>query len=134
MIEKRMTGWTDQVAIVTGSSRGIGRTIARALAARGVAICINYAGRTAEAETVAAEIAAEGGRVIAVQADVADADAASYLGWLRGEKKHCSMVAKAVATYGRLAILVNNAGISGSSVGDHNRLAGWGKYRNIVPE
>jgi hypothetical protein len=70
-----MTDWTDQVAIVTGSSRGIGRAIARALAARGAAICINYATRAAEAEAAASEIAATGGRVIAIQADIADADA-----------------------------------------------------------
>src|ERR1700736_5714486 len=72
-----MTGWTEQIAIVTGGSRGIGRAIARALAARGAAICINYATRPVEAEAAAGEIAATGGRVIAFQADVADADAVS---------------------------------------------------------
>ncbi len=95
-----MADWTDQIAIVTGSSRGIGRAIARALAARGAAICINYAGRTAEAEAVAAEIAAAGGRVIAIQADVADADAVAR------------MVVRTEAEPGSVSILVNNAGIS----------------------
>jgi 3-oxoacyl-[acyl-carrier protein] reductase len=95
-----MADWTDQVAIVMGSSRGIGRTIARALAARGTAICINYATRTAEAEAVADEIAAEGGRVIAIQADVADADAVER------------MVVRTEAELGSVSILVNNAGLS----------------------
>ena len=74
-----MADWTDQVAIVTGSSRGIGRAIARALSMRGAAICINYATRTAEAEAAAAEIAATGRRVIANQANVADADAVTRM-------------------------------------------------------
>ena len=100
MIEEQMVDWTDQVAIVTGSSRGIGRAIARTLAARGAAICINYAGRTAEAEAVAAEIAAAGGRVIAIQADVADADAVAR------------MAARVEAELGPVGILVNNAGMT----------------------
>ena len=95
-----MTNWTDQIAIVTGSSRGIGRAIARALAARGAAICINYATRTAEAEAVVGEIAATGERVIAIQADVADADAVAR------------MVARTEAELGPVIILVNNAGVS----------------------
>jgi 3-oxoacyl-[acyl-carrier protein] reductase len=96
MIEEQMADWTDQVAIVTGSSRGIGRS----LAARGAAICINYATRAAEAEAAAAEIAAAGGRVIAVQADVADADAVAR------------MVVRTEAELGPVSILVNNAGAS----------------------
>jgi 3-oxoacyl-[acyl-carrier protein] reductase len=95
-----MTDGTDQVAIVTGSSRGIGRAIARALAARGAAICINYATRAAEAEAAASEIAATGGRVIAIQADIADADAVT------------AMVRRAEAALGPVSILVNNAGLS----------------------
>src|SRR5260370_13078328 len=95
-----MTGWTDQVAIITGSSRGIGRAIARALAARGAAICINYAMREAEAEAAAAEITSTGGRVIAIQADVADADAVT------------GMVGRAGAELGQVSILVYNADLS----------------------
>jgi 3-oxoacyl-[acyl-carrier protein] reductase len=96
----KMADWIDQVAIVTGSSRGIGRAIARALAGRGAAICINYAARTAEAEAVAGEIAAADGRVIAIQADVADADAVAR------------MVVRTEAELGPVSILVNNAGVS----------------------
>jgi 3-oxoacyl-[acyl-carrier protein] reductase len=95
-----MTDWTDQVAIVTGSSRGIGRAIAAALAARGAAVCINYATSAAEAETAADEITAAGGRVIAIQADVADAYAVTR------------MVARTKAELGPVSILVNNAGVS----------------------
>jgi NAD(P)-dependent dehydrogenase (short-subunit alcohol dehydrogenase family) len=95
-----MTDWIDQVAIVTGSSRGIGRAIARTLATRGATICINYATRTAEAEAAAGEIAEMGGRVIVIQADVADADAVMR------------MVSRAEAELGPVSILVNNAGTS----------------------
>jgi 3-oxoacyl-[acyl-carrier protein] reductase len=100
MMAEKMGDWTDQVAIVTGSSRGIGRAIARALAARGAAICIDYATRTAEAEAVAAEIVATGGRVIAIQADVSDVDAVARL------------VVRTEAELGPVSILVNNAGIT----------------------
>jgi 3-oxoacyl-[acyl-carrier protein] reductase len=98
--EEPMADWTDQVAIITGSSRGIGRAIARALPTRGAAICINHSSRAAEAEAAAAEIAAAGGRVIAIQADVADADALAR------------MVVRTEAELGPVSILVNNAGVS----------------------
>ncbi len=108
-----MADWTDQVAIVTGGSRGIGRAIARALAARGAAICINYASRTAEAEPAATEIAAAGRRVIAIQADVADADAVAR------------MVVRTEAELGPVSILVNNAGISSPATLESYTLQGW---------
>jgi NAD(P)-dependent dehydrogenase (short-subunit alcohol dehydrogenase family) len=92
--------WTGQVAIVTGASRGIGRAIARRLARCGAAICVNYATREDEAEAAVAEITGAGGRAIAVQADVADADAVAR------------MVARAAAELGPVSILVNNAGVS----------------------
>ena len=95
-----MTDWTDQVAIVTGGSRGIGRAIAGVLAARGAAVCINYANSAAQAEIAADEILAAGGRVIAIQADVADAAAVAR------------MVASTEAELGPVSILVNNAGVS----------------------
>ena len=59
------------VAIVTGASRGIGGATARLAAARGYAVCVNYRARRDAADAVVAQIAAAGGRAIAVGADVA---------------------------------------------------------------
>lgn len=86
------------VAIVTGSSRGIGAAIARRLAADGFAVIVNYAGsEQAAAETVAA-IEAAGGSARAVQADVADTDAYKRL-------------FDAAEALGTPKALVNNAGV-----------------------
>ena len=114
-----MADWADQVAIVTGGSRGIGRAIARALAARGARICINYATRAAEAETAAGEIAAAGGRVIAVQADVADPDAVSR------------MVVRTEAELGPVSILVNNAGLSSPATLESYDSAAMARMRRV---
>jgi 3-oxoacyl-[acyl-carrier protein] reductase len=88
-----------QVAIVTGASRGIGAAIAQRLAADGYAVVVNYAGNVAEAEKVVAAIAAGGGRAIAIQADVADPAAVRAL------------FDQAIAQWGGIDVLVNNAGI-----------------------
>src|SRR3546814_17876569 len=66
-------------AIVTGASRGIGRAIALRLAAAGYAVTVNYASRSDDADRTVAEIAAAGGRAIAVKADVALPAAAARL-------------------------------------------------------
>lgn len=84
-----------KTAIVTGASRGIGRAIARKLAAEGARVVINYTRSAAEAESLAAET---GG--LAVQADVADPLQVTHL------------FATAEAHYGPLDILVNNAGVA----------------------
>ncbi|MDJ0951922.1 MAG: SDR family oxidoreductase [Alphaproteobacteria bacterium] len=85
--------------LVTGGSRGIGAATARLAAARGFAVCVNYAGRKEAADAVVAEIEGAGGRAIAVQGDVADAGAvAALFQAVDGE-------------FGRLDALVNNAGI-----------------------
>jgi len=92
--------WRDQVAVVTGAARGIGRAIARRLAREGAAVCVNYAVRADAAETLVEEIRAEGGRGIAHCADVADAAQVE------------GMIEHATRELGPVSILVNNAGVS----------------------
>ena len=89
-----------KVALVTGASRGIGRAIALRLAGAGAKVAINYAGNTAKAEAVKAEIEQNGGEAILVQADVADSSAVE------------AMVTKVTEAFGQIDILVNNAGIT----------------------
>jgi 3-oxoacyl-[acyl-carrier protein] reductase len=89
-----------KVAVVTGASRGIGRATAERLARQGAAVVVNYAVSAEEAEAVVAGIAAEGGRAVAVQADMARLDDIRRL------------FETTVARLGRLDILVANAGYS----------------------
>lgn len=95
-----MTMWRGQVALVTGGARGIGRAIARLLAERGAAVCVNYAAHAVPAEALVAEIMDGGGRAIAAMADVAEKAAVE------------AMVARTQKELGPVTILVNNAGIS----------------------
>jgi 3-oxoacyl-[acyl-carrier protein] reductase len=92
--------WREQVAVVTGGARGIGRATARLLAHRGAAVCVNYAMHSDAAEALVGEIAAAGGRAVAVAADVADSSAVE------------AMVARTESELGPATILVNNAGVS----------------------
>ncbi|NET31243.1 MAG: 3-oxoacyl-[acyl-carrier-protein] reductase [Cyanothece sp. SIO1E1] len=90
----------DQVAIVTGASRGIGRAIALALAAEGANVAVNYASSSAGAEAVVAEITAMGNSAIALQADISQADQVDTL------------LKAVMEKWGRVDVLVNNAGIT----------------------
>lgn len=90
----------NQVAVVTGASRGIGREIARTLAAKGAAVIVNYCGSQAKAEEVVKEIETAGGRAEAVWCDVSDFTKAGEL------------MDYVIKRYGRVDILVNNAGIT----------------------
>ncbi|HTD07208.1 SDR family oxidoreductase [Undibacterium sp.] len=90
---------TGKVAIVTGASRGIGAAIAQRLAADGMAVVINYAYSNKEADALAARIAANGGKAVAVKADVADPAAVAQL------------FDAAEAAFGKVDVLINNAGV-----------------------
>ena len=90
---------SDKVAIVTGASKGIGAGIAKALAEAGASVVVNYAASRADADRVVAEIAAKGGKAIAVQGDVSKAADVERL------------FAAAREAFGPLHILVNNAGV-----------------------
>ena len=92
--------WRDQVAVVTGGARGLGRATAWLLAQRGAAVCVNYAAHDDAAEALIAEIAASGGRAIAVAADVAEVAAVE------------AMVGRTETELGPITILVNNAGVA----------------------
>jgi len=90
----------DQVAIVTGGSRGIGRSISTHLAAQGVAVCVNYSSQPEPAEALVEELQTEGASAIAVQGDVSEPAQAQAL------------IERANAELGSPTILINNAGIS----------------------
>ena len=88
-----------RIALITGASKGIGAGIAKDLAAAGAAVVVNYASSRNEAEALVQEIAAQGGRAVAVQADVSRP----------AEVKR--LLAETKQAYGSLDILVNNAGM-----------------------
>ena len=89
----------NQVLLITGGSRGIGAATARLAARRGWAVAVNYASQAAAADEVVQAIRAEGGRAIAVQADVGD------------EAQVLAMFDQVDAELGPLSGLVNNAGV-----------------------
>ncbi|OWV82765.1 oxidoreductase [Rhizobium sp. R72] len=88
-----------KVAVVTGGSKGIGAAIAKALAAEGAQVVVNYASSKAGADAVVETITAAGGKAIAVQGDVSKAEQAQGL------------VDAAVKEFGQLDVLVNNSGV-----------------------
>ncbi len=94
-----MSKLAGKVAVVTGASKGIGAAIAKALAAEGASVVVNYASSKAGADAVVAAITKAGGKALAVGGDVTKAVEAQGL------------IDAAVKAYGRLDILVNNSGV-----------------------
>jgi len=95
-----MGSLTNQVAVVTGASRGLGRAIARRLATDGAAVCVNYLQSGAAAESLVQEIGAAGGRAVAVRADIGD------------PAQIKAMIERTAGELGVVSILVNNAGMA----------------------
>ena len=110
MAAKQLEG---QVALVTGASRGIGRAIALALATEGAKVVVNYARSSTAAAEIVAQIAAEGGQALALQADVSQADQVDAL------------ISGTLDAFGRIDILVNNAGITRDTLLLRMKLEDW---------
>lgn len=87
----------NKVALVTGSSRGVGAAIAKAMAREGASVVINYFQSQSKAESIVDEIVKSGGKAIALRADVTS------------EEEVKAIVETAVETFGRLDVIVNNA-------------------------
>ena len=107
------------VALITGSSRGIGRGVALELAREGWDICVNYIQQKAAAEEVVSQIRAMGRNAVAIQADVADSQAVS------------AMVRQAETELGHISLLVNNAGVAGQSLFQDISDEMWNRYLGV---
>lgn len=94
-----MAKLTGKVALVTGASKGIGAGIAKALAAEGAAVVVNYASSKADADAVVDSITRAGGKAVSVHGDVSQ------------ESDAQGLVDAAVKAFGQLDILVNNGGV-----------------------
>lgn len=90
---------SNKVAIVTGASKGLGASIAKHLAAEGAAVVVNYSSSKKEADQVVSAIKKEGGKAIAIQANMTKETDIDHL------------FAETKSHFGRLDILVNNAGV-----------------------
>lgn len=106
-------------ALVTGSSRGIGRAAALALAREGWPVCVNYLTHREAAEEVVAALRSEGRMAMAFQADVADRAAVE------------EMARAAAETLGPVELLVNNAGVAGQCLFQDITDELWNRYLGV---
>jgi 3-oxoacyl-[acyl-carrier protein] reductase len=109
----------DQVAIVTGASRGIGKATAFALAAEGAKVVVNYASNRQAADGAVNEIITAGGEAIAISADVSQQEAVE------------EMFKQTTSKWGRIDILVNNAGITRDTLMLRMKLEDWQQVINL---
>lgn len=113
------TAMQDQVAIVTGASRGIGRAVALALAEAGAKVAVNYASSSTAADEVVQQIQAMGGEAIALQADVSQTEQVDAL------------IKAVTEKWGRIDVLVNNAGITRDTLLLRMKLEDWQAVINL---
>ncbi len=109
----------DQVALVTGASRGIGKAIALALAAEGASVVVNYTSSQDAAQALVETIVKAGGKAVAIKADVAQPEQVEAL------------VKETLAQLGRIDILVNNAGITRDTLLLRMKLEDWQAVINL---
>ncbi len=109
----------DKKALVTGSSRGIGRGIALALAKQGASIAVNYRSSDKEAKELVSKIEKLGSEVMAVQADVSQKEDVD------------KMVKRVIEKFGNIDILVNNAGVVGFKPFDKMSEEDWDKVLDV---
>lgn len=114
-----MNHLSGKVAIVTGSSKGIGAGIAERLAADGAKVIINYSRNATDAENVVQRIVAAGGEAMAHKADIAN------------PLEIASLIQAAIQTFGRLDILVNNAGVYKTDSLDKLTSASFDEHFNL---
>lgn len=104
---------SDQVALVTGASRGIGSAIALALAQQGAKVVVNYARSAEAAEGIVKKIIDQGGEAVAIQGDVSDPEQVKKL------------VKETHSQWGSIDVLVNNAGITRDTLLLRMKLEDW---------
>lgn len=114
-----MFDFSGRAALITGGSRGIGRSIAVNLARHGADVAINYSRSKEEAEAARAEIEKSGGKAIIVQADVTKPEEVER------------MVKETIDRLGRLDVLVNNAGANRDTLMLRMSLADWDDVMNL---
>jgi len=103
----------DQVALVTGASRGIGKAIALSLASQGAAVVVNYTNSQESAELIVKTIESSGGKALAVKADVSQ------------DEQVDKLIKETLNAFGRIDILVNNAGITRDTLLLRMKLQDW---------